>query len=96
MRIRIMLPGMSKGRRLLIKALAERGAQTDIARRIGVDQSVVSRWQSGRQSPSAKSRFDLERELGIPPRSWEEDDEATDEEAGQTAEATATERAPAA
>lgn len=61
----------SEGQRLLREALKDRGASAELARRLGVAPSVVSRWLEGRQSPATKSRMEIAALHGIAVLDWD-------------------------
>lgn len=47
------------------------GTQAEKARKLGVDQGTVSRWQSGSSSPRGHGDRDAcRRVFGIPPDAW--------------------------
>lgn len=45
-------------------------SRSDLARRLGIDPSAVSRWVSGKSSPDAHHRLAIERLFGIPQNDW--------------------------
>lgn len=55
-----------------LKALhPERGGVREIARKLNVSAGLVSRWLTGKVTPSATSRGAIEAEFGIPWGDWD-------------------------
>ncbi len=63
---------MNRGAEALKEALSERGSAVELARKLDVDPSVVSRWVSGQVKPVSKFRAEIEDEFGIGWRLWDE------------------------
>jgi transcriptional regulator with XRE-family HTH domain len=66
------------GRQLLVQWLGAEGAgrsQSKLARELGIRQSSVSLWCSGRSRPDAHLREALEVIASIPRGAWETDEE---------------------
>lgn len=49
---------------------AKRGDQLRIAKRLGVEESTVSRLLSGKIKPSLQLAFKIQDALGIPAKDW--------------------------
>lgn len=47
-------------------------SQTEVARRVGVEQPSVFAWYHGRCKPRARRRAKIEKLGGIPRESWDE------------------------
>jgi transcriptional regulator with XRE-family HTH domain len=62
----------SRGSRELARLLERRGAQQELAGKMGTFPSVVLRWRRGDQKPEGTNRKSLEDELGIPWTWWDE------------------------
>lgn len=71
--MRTVSEARNEGARLLSEKLAH-GDTQELAKRIGVDPSVVSRWASGQRKPRPDHRAKLEDdpEIQIPWRLWDE------------------------
>jgi transcriptional regulator with XRE-family HTH domain len=59
----------SLGSHLLASRLEGR-SQTEIAKRVGVHQSTLSRWASGKQRPDVPTAIRVRDELEIPVEAW--------------------------
>lgn len=60
----------SEGHRLLLAA-ASTYSPAEIARLVGVRRQRVSDWRSGRMRPTPDDRSKLERQIGVPSRTWD-------------------------
>lgn len=47
-------------------------SHAEIAEKLGVDKSLVTRWRSGARKPTASQRRDLRELYGIPEEAWDE------------------------
>lgn len=54
-----------------LNRLAHKSSQWAIAHKIGVDQSIVSYWISGRYKPNYENRVALKKEFQIPLEAWD-------------------------
>jgi predicted transcriptional regulator len=56
---------------MLERAMRERGwSQVRLASELGVTQSAVSKWLSGKRCPDGWSAVGLQKMLGVPIDSW--------------------------
>lgn len=60
----------SEAQRILRRRLAKRGAAADLARRLGADPGLVSRWVAAKRKPAAEYRDLIQDTLGIDSRLW--------------------------
>lgn len=59
------------GGELLDERLSELGWKpVDLARKLGVSEGAVSRWFSGKRTPSLEMAFRLENEIGLDASVW--------------------------
>jgi transcriptional regulator with XRE-family HTH domain len=63
---------MNRGAERLRELLGERGAPAKLAKKLGADPAMVSRWVNGDRTPDTIYRAKLEDEFGIGWRSWDE------------------------
>lgn len=64
-------PPLSLGGQLLDAFFAEKGwNQDEAARRLGVSQSLISRWLSGARVPTLSAATKLERVARVPMAAW--------------------------
>lgn len=56
----------------LLRVILQRQTCEAVARRLGVDRTVVFRWATGERRPLAVARFAAESVLGISFESWDE------------------------
>ena len=61
----------NEGQRLLYNATRDRGKAADVAKRVAVTQSSISRWCSGKRIPDAIYRVRLNKVLKIPFSAWD-------------------------
>lgn len=66
-----MVDPPSRGPELLSAYLAGEGrTQQSVAQQLGINQSTLSRWASGKQRPDVDGALRLRDELGIPVEAW--------------------------
>lgn len=64
-------PKHTTGRSALIKALSQRQwSQAELAKRLGIQPGVVSRWINGERIPILRFALQLEELLGVKPNLW--------------------------
>lgn len=64
---------MNRGAERLAELFPNHGDQKKIAKDVGTDQSVVSRWIRGERKPKVPQRAKLEDLYGIGWRLWDDD-----------------------
>lgn len=60
----------TKGSEELARLLARHGAMSDLAKKLGVNPSMVSRWAAGDRVPRTSTLARIEHETGIPAGDW--------------------------
>lgn len=73
---------VSKGSKRFAELCKPHGRMGQVAKELGAQQSLVSRWAAGVRTPSAPWRIKLEQQYGIPLADW---DEAPPAETGSAA-----------
>lgn len=61
--------------RLAAGLKARAWSRTELAKRLGIDPSAVSRWVNGKAAPDPHHRLAMERLFGIPQNDWLSDKE---------------------
>lgn len=62
---------MSLGQRELLRKLERKGwSQQELARRMGIEPAVVSRWITGARVPNLENALALQNLLAIKPKLW--------------------------
>lgn len=56
------------GQNIAQQRIAQGMNQDDLAEKLGVQQSTISRWESGTSAPSDYHKRELVRKLGVPAR----------------------------
>ena len=72
---------MNRGAQILSGQLSKRGAQSELSKRLALDEGYISRIARGVRVPGLKTRRALEKSQGIPMQLWDEppkEEEATD------------------
>lgn len=70
-RVRTVDDAHTEGRCRLLSAIADAPSLRELARRLGVSRSALSRWSTGDARPDYCARAVLHAELGIDPDAWE-------------------------
>jgi len=65
-----MAQATSAVKRLKAELARRDWSQNELARKLGTDSAVVSRWMTGQRTPELKLAVAIERLLGIPAAAW--------------------------
>jgi transcriptional regulator with XRE-family HTH domain len=68
-----ILGAVNQGALELAKLLEAHGAARELAKRLGIDETAVSRWRSGKLKPGTEMRALLEDICGIHWRLWDQE-----------------------